>query len=569
MLMAIAVSIVSALGVLRIVDVPLQFSPYSPVPNFPIVIWVALFSAILGLLIILTKKTKKDDVIIAIAIIVLVAVFYGIMTISERNLTYPDSWLNISTANTIFENGHSRLAYDAYANSWPSFFILFVELKIVTGMDFTIIARFLPSILNCLAFVWIFLFLRKLGLPNKAALIAVVAFILVDDRVYTIVSPTNFVFPLYCMLLYLMFVKKQTSPNQSYLMFLLLFATIVTSHALIPLFLLLPMLVFSIMVFVFKQNNKVRLGYEFFSGTILWVFWNVFMIAPPWWETLASNFQAFSSHVSTLSSPISRSLNYFKFGYPPLEIQEVQLSIIGFIFLLSCVGFFGYLRLYHARLRARNTRNKYWLRFSVPFSLLVGCILTAVIPYFLLGGAIETDKVLLFIWIPAVFFVGTVFMKLKKKQKQVFSILLILLLIPAFAIFNWNEFWLSNHDWELSSFSFVGEKVPPATIVTDSASTNILHYFSPNSSFVTDGVPEKPGLALPAFLGRVPPTEINSKYGTLIQWRYFLRSVKQNIRLNIYFGTQSETLNKLDISLSNAPTNRVYDDGFVQLYQRN
>ena len=567
--MAVAFSIVSALGVFRFVDVPIQFSPYCLVPDFPVVIWVALFSVILGLLIVLTKKTKQDDAIIAIAIIALVAVFYGIMVISERNLTYPDSWLNISTAKTIFENGNSRLAYGAY-NSWPSFFILFVELRMVTGIDFTMIARFLPSILNCLAFVWIFIFLRKLGLPNKAALIAVVAFILVNDRVYTIASPTNFVFALYCMLLYLMFVKKQTSPNQSYLMFLLLFATIVTSHALIPGFLLLPMLVFSIMAFVFKQNNKVRLGYEFFLGTILWVFWNVFMIAPFWWEDIASNVQKLFSHVSTLSSPISRSLSYFKFGYPPLEIQVAQLSVIGFIFLLSCIGFFGYLRQYHAKIRARNTREKYWLRFFAPFSVLVGCVLTAIIPYFLLGGSIETDKVLLFIWIPAVFFVGTVFVKLKRKQKQVFSILLVLLLIPAFAIFNWNEFWLSNHDWELSSFSFMAEKVPSATIITDSASATVLHYFSPNSTFVTDGVPEKPGLALPAFLGSVPPTEIKSQYEpTLIQWNYFLRSVKQNVRLNIYFGTQNETLSKLDTFFSNVPINRVYDDEFVQLYQRN
>jgi hypothetical protein len=197
-------------------------------------------------------------------------------------------------------------------------------------------------------------------------------------------------------------------------------------------------------------------------------------------------------------------------------------------------------------------------------------MLTAIIPYFLLGGSIETDKVLLFIWIPAVFFVGTVFMKLRRKQKQVFSILLVLLLIPAFAIFNWNEFWLSNHDWGLSSFSFVAEKVPPSTIVTDSGSATLLRTFSPNSSFVVDGVPEKPGLALPAFLGSVPPTEIKSQYEpTLIQWNYFLRSVKQNVRLNIYFGTQNETLKKLDTSLSNAPINRVYDNEFGQLYHRN
>jgi hypothetical protein len=569
--MAISISIVSVLGILHFVDVPLQFSPYSLIPDFPIVIWIALFSVILGLLLVLANKKKQKDSTIILAIIVLVTVFYGIMTISERNLTYTDSWTNILTAEKIFENGRSSLTYSA-DSSWPSFYIFFAEFKMVTGIDFFTIARFLPTILNCLAFAWIFILFRKLGLKNKAALIAIIALILVDTMVYTDVSPTNFAFALYCSLLYLVFIKKQTSQNRSYMIiFLLLFATIVTSHALIPAFLLFPMLLFPVVAFVLKQNNKiVRIGNEFYAGIILWIFWNVFAIAPFWWQTVASYVHGFFSHVSTLSSPISRSLNYFLYGTPPLGIQLTTFLILGLILSIALIGFFAYIIQSPRWLRARNTlkKNMYWSRFLVLFSLFVGCIITALIPYFLLGGTVDTSKVLLFIWIPVVFFVGTVFAKLKRKRRQIFSILLILLLIPAFCIFNWNEFWLSNHDWELSSAQFIGAKAPPSTIITDSYSSALIHYYSPNSTFESEGLPEKPELALPAFLGNVPPTELKWQNGTLIQWNYFVRSARQSVIMNIDFGTGNQTLSKLDTYLSKPPINRIYDNGFVQIYER-
>lgn len=571
-LMAIGFAIVLALGTFQIVDIPMQFSPYKIVPEFPLFIWLALTFVVVGLLLILTRRKRQSDAFIVLAIILTIIVFYGSLPVSETNLTYYDSWLHSSTAKTIVTHGHFRFEYGAY-HSWPSFFLWFAALNIVTGIDFPLLGKFLPSILNCLAFVWIFLLYRRLGLKNRAALVAIVAFILANDRVYANTCPSNFVFALYGSVIYLMFLELESGAKRRYFVtFFLLFATIVSAHPLIPSYVLFPAIMFIAMALLFRQKvicNSV--SNKFYAGATLWCFWSLFMIAPFWWENIALSLRTFISRATTLENPVNRALSYWKYGNPPPGIQGAQLFIIGIALALSLFGFAGYIRELYSRIKTKNITGNLWLPPFTLFSLVFGCMLASALPFFLLGGSILTDKVLLFIWIPASFFIGYLFTKFKRNQRKVCSIVLIMLLIPAFAVFHWNEFWLSVHDWEINSFSFMSKNIPSATIVTDSGSTAILQYFCPNSSFVTDGLPEKPGLALPAFLGNVSPTSIKSRYEpTLIKWEYFLRSAKQMVRLNLYFGVHKETLHQLDASLTNSCSiNRVYDNEFVQIYYRN
>lgn len=141
-----------------------------------------------------------------------------------------DSWVHIRYAEDIVESGNYRL--DEYNRMWPLINLLLAFLRLVTGIQPTIISQFIPGLAG-LSPLMIYLMLRRLRVSRVSRLIGILAFSYTP--LYTSITfysatmkETSTLYPLLALLYAFIFLSKPGKPY--YVLNLMLSASVILGH---------------------------------------------------------------------------------------------------------------------------------------------------------------------------------------------------------------------------------------------------------------------------------------------------------------------------------------------------
>lgn len=566
----------------------ITWPPYNPIPELPLIFWSALFLTLVGLSLYFLCESRRDDWIHLVVGILVVLLFYGYLPISQGTLRYMDSWYHSMTANYVVQNGNLNV-FDVGYHNWPGFYLWYASLRMITGLDFPMLGRFVPTIMNVVFFIWLFLFYRRLSLGNgTTALLGLITFIVANDRFVFHVAPIGFTYAMLAVFIYLIFLR--CSDRRLWVISQVFLFAIIISHALSVLWVFSTILILLLIINWLLNTRSLlmyRLRTTLIFGVCVWISWFIYWVAEYWWRYGIGNFSEAIGRILGGGSPLEYTPSYWRFGVnPPLEAQFSTLTILATVLFLALLGTF---KLFsdHDLIKLRKNGKKLQVAFnfrkqklnkkSLPFltllALLAGVFASGFIP-FLLSPGILAERLLLFFWFPVSFFACSYVVTLQNKTLRRICILgLIWLLLPSFVTIRWAEFHFVTHQWETSAFEFSASRTTPGPLVlTDQETGFILRYFSPNSTVISDysrawfgGWHSKYGLlkeVIPViyiFIGNASPTSY--------RWTYFIRSERQESRLGLIYDYSPTLLKKADAFLDNTPPiSHVYDNGHVRIF---
>lgn len=554
------------------VEIPMQLSPFKFMPDLPLLIWIALAFIILGLVVHFSTDTGTgENYNLAIAILVLL-LFYGVLPISESLLRWPDSWLHASYAEYIIQNAHlfpSEIGY----HSWPGFYLWFAQLQIITGVDILVLAKTAHLFPNILLVIALFQLYSRLGLGSgKAALLGVITFIIANDRIYYHICPQNFSLALLATFFYAALAGHRR--RFFWLISITLFIGIVMTHPFTPLFIISPLVFLWIgsRVFSVPRLSASRYFNVFIVGICIWVGWLLYNADVMWWYFGVTSITGLGK--ARVGEPLlTFSPTYWRWATPPIEVALLRAAILAIALLLASVGILAYIRKIGLISFGRNQKIKRnvdeeaWPLFAST-SLLLGIVTVGALPFLfyrqLLGSG---DRFLQYIWIPlALLSTILVFRQQRKTIKIGLTVMIVVLLIPAFINTHWHEFWLSTHAWEQNSLEFVNDNCDFSRTFLLNTDTLFRLKALRGPLGTLQGMAEgERALAAPSrlniFNGTAEPESLN--------WTYLISSEKGEVTLNFRFNIQSEGLQEMDARLAKSPLiSRVYDNKHVQLYYR-
>jgi len=574
-----AISFFSALWLMAYdnVEIPLQFPPYKILPDFPPLFWIATIAFAFGLAIYASsnsdhsnnRKYFLDFIVCVLAVVVL----YGCLPLSESSVRWHDNWLHSSIARYIIEQSSLDPSTIGY-HSWPGFFIWLAQLSMVTGVDPTVLSKSIHMFFNILLVLILYLLYQKLAPKNlggKFALVGTVLFLIANDRLYYHSCPQNFVFPLFITFYYVVLTMREK--GRALLFSLVLFFAMIISHPITPLFILAPMLVLAVVLRIFSvpKGDPSRFSSLFLAGLCVWVGWAVYVVNTLWWRYGINSIIGVEERITGELPLFAYSPTYWRWAPPPIEIATLRMIIIAFALITAFLGVvymikrFNLVSLKKPWIKTVLTQDAWsLLAFS---AIAIGVIVAGAFPLIfymqIMGFA---DRFLLFIWMPVIFFATIFIMKLRnRKVKTAVIIIAMLLFIPAVINTHWHEFWLSTYCWEENGLMFARNSFNfSSVILSDSGSAHTLRGmvgFDTPLNVLNEGSKASPREALLIFNGSLPPQSLN--------WTYFIRSEKAEVRLNMYFNINPEKVHNLDLELTNSLLiNRIYDSDHFQIYYR-
>jgi hypothetical protein len=561
------------------VEIPLQFPPYKTIPDFPLLVWIALIFTTLGLLSHFLIDGHTGGFYTWFIIVLLVVLFYGLIPASENVLRWHDSWLHAGITSAIIETGHTDPTTLGY-HSWPGFFFCLASVSLVSGIDVITLSKFFQVIPNVLAILIVFAFYKRLSLHRgKEALLGVIVFILANDRMYYHVCPMNFSFALFLVFFYFN-VFRFSQRSFWGLSFILLFANVI-SHFFTPLYL------FSFFFFLWLAEHIFSLPTEqipryfniFIIGLSMWIGWSFYVVDYMWWSYGVRVLPSIEARMTGYAPMLRYTPTYWRWAGSTLYVESFRIVILAIVLALALLsvlvtirrlGLISFHERNKLRLKLRRTLDKTGWVFIVLTCLILAVIVSGILPFVALREIMGfADRFLLFVWLPlAIFAVMFISTSSHRKIKKCLTVILIVLLIPAFVDVHWHEFWLSTHRWEVDGMNFV--KVycnSSSTFLTDSGTIWLARAMvSFDIEYLIEemgmrGMLAREGDALSVFNGTLSPLNLT--------WGYLIRSKKGEVRLNLYYGIPLSTSNDFDLSVSNIPLlNRVYDNNHLQIYQR-
>lgn len=556
------------------VEIPIQLPPYKLVPDFPLLIWIALAFTTLGLVIHFSTRAETGETYnLAIAVLVLL-LFYVVLPVSEDFLRWPDSWIHASISQYIIQNAHLSPSEIGY-HSWPGFYLWFAQLQMITGIDIHVLAKMAHIIPNTLLVVALYILYNRLGLnSNKAALFSVITFIIANDRLYYHICPQNFSFALMVTFLYTAFLghrKRSFWPIS-----LALFLAIVITHPINPLYILLPLVILGMIERIFSVSKQSTSRYFNLAllGSCIWVGWMLYTADAMWWYYGVASISGVGRRLSGEAPLLTFSPTYWRWATPPLEIALLRVAILAIVLLLAGLSILGSVRKlrlvsFSKKLKIKRIFDEKAWPFFTFSSFLLGIIIAGVAPFILYRQIMGFgDRFLLFIWIPLSFFSASlIFGPRRKKIKICLAVMVVLLIFPAFISTHWHEFWLSTHGWEQHGLEFVNNNCNFSRVFLVNTDTwfRLRAIRGPLGTF--RGMAEGESYySLPSrlniFNGTAAPESLN--------WTYLIASEKGEVTLNLRFNIQRDGVQRMDDMLADNPLiNRVYDNKYLQLYCRN
>lgn len=557
------------------VGIPLQFPPYKILPDFPLLFWITTLAFAFGAAIYSfsssnypsNRKHFLDLMVCVLAVIVL----YGCLPVSESSVRWHDNWLHSSIAEYIIE--HSSLTPSTIGyHSWPGFFIWLAQLSMVTGIDTIVLSKFVHVFPNILLVFSLYLLYKKLkpkNLEGNFAFVGVIFFLIANDRLYYHSCPQNFVFPLLIAFYYVLFTVRERT--RVLLFSLILLFSIIISHPITPLFILVPMLILAIALRIFfvPKEEPSKLASIFLTGLCIWIGWTIYVVNTLWWRHGVYSIIGVQERITGERPLFAYSPTYWRWAPPPTEIALLRVVIIAFAVVAALFGIVYMIKrsniisLKKPRIRTVLAPDA-WPLLAF-FSIAVGVVVAGALPLIfymqIMGFA---DRFLLFIWMPVIFFATVFIMKLhNRKLKTAGIIIAMLLFIPAVINTHWHEFWLRTYPWEENGLMFAKDFFNFSNIILlDSGSSYTLKGivgYDTTLNILNEGSKAAPREALLVFNGSLPPQSLN--------WTYFIRSEKAEVRLNMYFGIDPENVHILDSELTNSLLiNRIYDSDHFQIY---
>lgn len=553
------------------VEIPIQLPPYKFLPDFPLLIWIALALITLGLVIHFgTRSGTGESHNLAIAILAVV-LFYGVLPISESVLRWRDSYMHASIAEYVIQNARLYPSEIGY-HSWPGFYLWFAQLQIITGIDVQVLAKIAHLVPNILLVVALFAIYSRAGFSNaKAILLGVITFIVANDRIYYHVSPQNFSFALLVTFFYTALLGQRR--RFFWLVSLVLFIGVIVSHPFNPLFIILPVVVLAIALRIFSvpKQSFSRYFNLLVVGICIWVGWMLFNIDAMWWYYGVTSIIGIERGLAGESSLVHAPV-YWRWATPPFEVALLRAAILFVVLLFAFVGVLGIIRKlglisFRGRLRIKRSLNERALPFLTFASLLVGIIITGVLSFLIYSQMLGSgDRFLQFIWIPLAFFSTSLIARQRRRKIKIsLAIVIALLLVPAFINTHWHEFWLSTQTWEEDYLEFADSNCDFSRefLINTDAWFMLKGIRGPLSTLrgMTEGERYYSLPALDVFNGTLAPESLN--------WTYLIHSIKLEVNLNLDFKIQPEGLQRMDVLLAKSPLiNRVYDSEYAQFYYR-
>ena len=450
---------------------------FSLVYYVPLTFWVGLLGILFLFLYVFIANhrivsSKFTDIFLFVLMITILLVVFGLPYIVEPNPRFVDSWVHGGTAKNIIETGRLNPQEFPYQN-YPLSFVLLSMLSIVSGLELTVVLRFLPSILIFLFFTSLTVFFNKIVKNSRLAMVSVLVFALSTFYLPFHFSPEAFGW-IFFFLLFALLVKdvaerksqKSVSKSDTVVLMLLIVAIAIT-HPVTQFMTVLIMLTLAIAGAWIWKVKFVTKNIVFYA---LMVFsaWAIFF-GYQYFEVIIKSFEiAILNNLGDFSSSILlRNLQESS----PLEVANLLLFRRALYLLVPITAIYGVFHFFR--------KNKAILVFFVTW-LSVAFISLPLTVF----GLMPLERPIKIAFIPLALFSAC----LVVQKKKLGSLLLIFLLVTIpinFASFYWNEASTMTHNWELASAEFIGGNFN-GTILGEFKETSIMRFYGNYSKVFND-----------------------------------------------------------------------------------
>lgn len=333
------------INLLPYADTP-EPSPYFHTDITPIIYWIGFISTfilILGLLYL--KEFKNISYLYAFILIIILAVYiYDIPKLFYKNSLYGDTYIFISELFHIVT--YSRIG-GGHSDETPGLSLLSSQFSIVTGIEYVAIAEILQYIIPLFMMLFIYL-ISNIFTSKRTSLITCLAFISINWMGFHF-NRQSFSFMFQTFIYYLIFKFLTFEKKRKYVWYILIslsYFTLVISHPLSSLLLVLMNILLIMMIYThahfkdmlgFLENTKVLDIQEdniikktlllLVTFLILWFSWNIFTFKN--YDTLVRTIIWTLQAIGSRPSPIEPARNFVS-GYtePYAPIVFIRISAV-------------------------------------------------------------------------------------------------------------------------------------------------------------------------------------------------------------------------------------------------
>ncbi len=443
----------------------------------PVSMWVGIFG-LCGLFIYLFRRPKSVSPVFANALMLLImfivlATFFGLPHLVEPNPRFVDSWVHGKVAKDIFERGIIAPERDLLYLTYPSSFTFLAMLSSVSGVELTVLMRFLPIGLVLMFFMFLTVLFNKFLNDLRLSITGVFVFGLSTFYFAFHFSPEIFGW-LFFILLFTFLAKgisqyragRYVSKSDTLIVMFLIVAIALTHPVtqFTVLLLLITLLLFGALT---RKIRYVSSNLVLFA-TIVFVGWAMYF-GYIYFDVVIQGFEsAFERIIGNLSSSIAaRAIAESS----PAAVADLLLYRRILYALIPLTGFFGGI------LYFRKNRSG----FNFLSSLLAISAFMLPLTFF---GILPLERPIKLAFLPlsifAALFIG------HRKKFGVILLAFLLFTIPVnFAAVYWGETSTMTHDWEVNSAMFVSDNFH-GVLLGEFKTTSIMDYYGNFSAIFDD-----------------------------------------------------------------------------------